>query len=210
MRILRTVLAIGLLGIVLAGCTPAPAPSPEPTETVSTPTPTGPDAIGLVGLWRVSGAESESPDTWLRLDAGEANLWRDCGVIDFSWAGQNGYFIAGLSGWSGCSATTPPVAPWLEQAVGYEQVGDGWSLIDDDGTIVASLAVDGAPQPHPNVAEFYTQAPVVTSATVDYFRSTPLPPFAGARRHPGTLDSRGRLGQHRRLRRVRPRRVDSL
>ena len=42
-------------------------------------------ALGLVNLWRVAGAEGEDADTWLRLDAQEFQLWRDCGMITGSW-----------------------------------------------------------------------------------------------------------------------------
>lgn len=169
MRILRAVLALSLLSIGIAGCTSAPPPEPAATPGAVS------DAIELVGLWRVSDAEGESPDTWLRLDAGEGLLWRGCGVHSYSWAARDGAFISGVWSWSGCDQTTPLAAPWLDDAVSYEKGGDGWALLDDAGAVTAHLARDGAPPPSPDLPNGLTE-PVVDARTKLHFQQpVPLP-----------------------------------
>ena len=164
-RLFAPVLAITLL----AGC----ASTPPAAEVV----PERSSAVDLVNLWRVTGAEGESAKTWLRLDAGEFQLWRDCGMIMGSWRATDGLMLASVFGASGSCATDGlPGVAWLESVAGYAATNDGWQLVDATGSTVASLTIDGAPQPDPNAAEFYTEAPEVTDETRAYFAgSVPLP-----------------------------------
>lgn len=174
MRMLRTALALALLSIGMVGCTSAPPP-PEPTPT-STPA-ASPDAIGLIGLWRVSGAEGESPDTWLRLDTDDAQVLRECGATHYLWDARDGTFVAGFGFLIGeCEPHSDPTIPaWLGETSSYEQDGDGWMLLNDEGTTLASLVADGTAPPRPEGDEFGT-APTVSLSTELHFReSAPLP-----------------------------------
>lgn len=135
---------------------------------------------GLFGMWRVD-AGGEGPDTWLRL-AGSASavLWRDCGVLDASWAVGPTAFVAFVYGWSGTcgDAAAPPAAPWLDAAVAYRADGDGWQLLDATGAVTATLRHDGAPAPRPDVADDEARPPVVDDAARQWV-SDPAPVPAG-------------------------------
>ncbi|MGV8882793.1 MAG: hypothetical protein ACOH19_11640 [Rhodoglobus sp.] len=172
MRNLFAALALSLLGIGLTGCTSAPTPPSEPSSTPRAVS----DTIGLVGTWRVSDAEGETADTWLRLDAGEAQLWRECGVDHYSWGGRDGAFIASAWLWAYCGETEPPVASWLEGATAYEKDGDGWILLDGEGAVVARLAEDGAPPSTPDNPDGFTQPPSSDTSIASHFQQpAPLP-----------------------------------
>ncbi|MBG6053675.1 hypothetical protein IWX81_000065 [Salinibacterium sp. CAN_S4] len=165
----RRLLAPLVVIALLAGC----ASTPPAAEVVAEDSP----AIELVDLWRVTGAEGESADTWLRLDAGEFQLWRDCGMIQGSWRASNGLMLASVFGASGgCGTDTAPTADWLESVEGYVQTSDGFQLVDAAGSPVATLTIDGAPDPIPDAADFYAEAPEVTDETRAYFaQAKPLP-----------------------------------
>lgn len=156
-------LPLTLAAVVMSGCAAPPAPeqvAPSPAPSTEEP-PAEPD--GLIGLWRVSAAEGETPETWLRLDAGAFQLWRDCGMITGSWAADAGVLLATVFGADGACAVgrVMPGIPWLEAASTYEATADGWILRDRDGGVAASLTVDGAPEPIPTAAEFYAEPPVI-------------------------------------------------
>jgi hypothetical protein len=179
---MRPIVLVVLSAALLAGC----AGNPTPPETPESPPVTAPaapgaagesQALGLVGLWRVSGAANEQPDAWLRLDAVEFQLWRDCGMIMGSWTAGEAAFIASTHSASGaCVEDEMPTVAWLESATAFERAGDGWQLTDAAGTVVASLAVDGAPEPIDTAADFYAQPPELTEETYAAFRrSAPLP-----------------------------------
>lgn len=176
---MRRIVLVVLSAALLAGC----AGNPTPPTAPDSPSVTGPGspgesrALGLIGLWRVSGASGEQPDTWLRLDAVEFQLWRDCGMILGSWSAGEEAFIASPYGAIGdCAAGGLPTVAWLESATAYESAGAGWELTDADGVVVASLAVDGAPEPVESAADFYAQPPELTEETYQAFRrSAPLP-----------------------------------
>lgn len=178
MRMLGAALAMTLLSIGMAGCTSAPPP-PEPTST-STPTSTPAsisDAIGLIGLWRVSGAEGESPDTRLRLDTDDAQILRECGATHYLWDARGGAFLADFGFLMGeCEQDGDPTIPaWLGDAARYERDGEGWMLLDDEGTTLASLVADGTAPPRPE-GDAFTTAPTVSPSTELHFReSAPLP-----------------------------------
>ncbi|PRY67665.1 META domain-containing protein [Glaciihabitans tibetensis] len=163
-------LALALTGSALAGCaaTPATRSDRNPDSPPLAGAGVGPEsaAIGLVNLWRVSGAAGEGVDTWLRLDVPEFQLWSDCGLVVGSWLTTETLFVATTSGASsGCaSGGGIPGVPWLESVVSYSASGDGWQLSNSDGEVVATLTLDGAPEPDPNAAEIYTKPPVITDA----------------------------------------------
>ncbi|MDJ0335697.1 META domain-containing protein [Salinibacterium sp. G-O1] len=164
-RLLATVAAVALI----SGCTSS-TPPPE-VESEGSP------AVGLVGLWRVAGAEGETANTWLRLTAGEFQLSRDCGIISGSWRGAGGLMLASVYGASGlCASASLPEVPWLESAEGYAPTEGGWELTDAAGSPVAELIIDGAPDLLPDGAEFFAQPPEVTDETRAYFAdAVPLP-----------------------------------
>lgn len=191
--LVRPALALPLLAglLLLTGCAgqqpggPS-GPNPDAPPQMGTPADGESEAIGLVNLWRVSGAEGESDATWLRLDAGEFQLWRDCGMIVGSWRASDTLFIAAPFGGMGdCVTTTMPEVGWLEGAARFEVSTEGYELLDASGAIVASLSIDGAPEPIPTAAEFYAQPPELTDQVHEYFRAaatlpTGLPPATNA------------------------------
>jgi len=135
-------------------------------------------AIGLVNLWRVSGAVGEAPNTWLRLDASEFQLWRDCGMISGSWAASGTLFLGAVTSASGTCSTADamPTIDWLDAASSYRRTTTGFALVNRDGHDVATLTVDGAPKPIDTVDVSYTKPPVVTDAVRAVFRQpTDLP-----------------------------------
>src|SRR5687767_13800723 len=93
-----TAIAGALLVIALAGCAQSPQAeqTPDPPATENTNVEPGP--LGLVNLWRVSDAEGESDETWLRLDAHEFQLWRDCGMIQGTWSATETLLLATVFG----------------------------------------------------------------------------------------------------------------
>jgi hypothetical protein len=180
----RHVLVLALLTVAMVtGCTSDPGDAPQPSDTPRTPPASDESqALGLVGLWRVSDAAGESEQTWLRLDAGSFQLWRECGMIMGSWEAGEQAFIAGAYGASGTCVDggTIPDIPWLDSVTSYERDEAGWRLTDAAGDVVASLAIDGAPEPIDTSAEFYTEPPVINEQVRAAFR-----PVAAL---PGTLE----------------------
>src|SRR5688572_3339862 len=79
------VTALAAAAVVLSACASEPGGSPPAPSRSAMSEPVDDGPIGLVGLWRVADAEGEGSDVWLRLDAGEFQLWRDCGMIMGSW-----------------------------------------------------------------------------------------------------------------------------
>lgn len=163
--------------LVLTGCAGQPGgepggPNPDAPPMIATPGDGESEAIGLVNLWRVTGAAGEEDPAWLRLDAGEFQLWRDCGIMTGSWAASDTLFLAEPFGGMGdCVTTTIPEVGWLESATGFEVAPEGYDLVDADGTVVASLTIGGAPEPIPSVAESYTRPPELTAEVRAHFRA---------------------------------------
>ncbi len=174
-----TALAFPALAVLLllTGCAGQPGggpsgPNPDAPPMIGTPADGESEAIGLVNLWRVSGAAGETDSTWLRLDAGEFQLWRDCGMITGSWRASDTLFIAAPFGGMGdCVTNTMPTVFWLESATGFTVSPEGYDLVDATGTTVASLSIDGGPEPIPTAAEFYAQPPELTVQVRDYFHA---------------------------------------
>lgn len=163
----RTMLALVAVAL-LAGCTSPTPPAPAPTSPSAAPSDAeDPRSFGLVDLWRVTDAAGESADTWLRLGAGEFQLWRECGMITGSWRATDELFVASVFAATSACATSSrlPAVDWLDSVAGYRAADGGWELTDARGAALARLTIDGAPPTDPDVAEFYTQPPVITAAT---------------------------------------------
>ncbi|MBX0300890.1 META domain-containing protein [Cryobacterium sp. 1639] len=148
--------------LLLTGCASDPAGSSPPVGPGSTAEST---SIGLVNVWRVSGVADEEPHTWLRFDAHEFQLWRDCGPISGSWRATDTLFLAYVN--SATDECVPgaslPELPWLESVTGYRPAGDGWDLTGADGAVLASLTIDGTPDPIPTVIDSLTEPPPITA-----------------------------------------------
>jgi hypothetical protein len=128
--------------------------------------------VALVNLWRVSGAVGETPNTWLRLDASEFQLWRDCGMLSGSWAASGTRLVASVD--SANDACAPgndwTKIGWLDAATSYRRTTTGFALVSRDGHDVATLTVDGAPKPIDTVDDPYAKPPVVTEAVRQAFQ----------------------------------------
>ena len=134
-------------------------------RTAAVPRPGGADPVELVNLWRVSDAEGEPTETWLRLDASSYQLWRDCGgFLEGGWAASGTVFVASTPfAVNGDCGTDPwPTVRWLEDTRAYEAAGDGWRLLDVEGEVLATLTIEGAPEPIPTAADFFAEPPDVT------------------------------------------------
>lgn len=186
-RPIVTLMTALMVGTGLASCAslpgggdePAPGDGPDgPRSTEPAVTADPVDPVDLVNLWRVSGADGEAPDTWIRLDAGAYDLWRECGYVSGHWtATADGLFVAASpESTSGPCGEPWPIIDWLTAARAIEQTDEGWTLLAADGTPVASLTVDGAPTPHPDALESYAQPPEVTPEVRAWFTEPgPLP-----------------------------------
>ncbi len=133
------------------------------------------DPVGLVNLWRVTGAEGEDADTWWRADADGYDLIRPCGVLSGGWRATADQFLAGdpYSWHEACGETSSrPSVPWLVEAVAYQPDGDGWRLLAADGSVLATLRVDGTPGPIPSAGDSYREPPEVS----DEVRAALAPP----------------------------------
>jgi hypothetical protein len=183
MRRVTRALFIAVAGLLLAACGTNVGPPPGPASSSS---PVVPDAdgrppsqaLGLVGLWRVT-ASGEEADTWLRLDAGEFHLWRPCGFVMGSWVASESGFLAAGYGWHpDCESAT---IPWLDSTVAYRGSATGWELLDEEREITAVLRDDGAPPPHPDILDLYRESPTITGEVRDAFRQpAALPPGLAA------------------------------
>lgn len=139
-------------------------PNPDSPPMAGTPVAGESAALGLVNLWRVHGADGEDHPTWLRLDAWDFQLWRDCGMIMGSWRATESLFLADANSASGdCASSGMPTVAWLADATEFVPTSDGYDLLlGASGATVASLTIDGAPEPIPTAAEFYTEPPEIT------------------------------------------------
>jgi len=129
--------------------------------------------LDLINLWRVT-AQGESPDTWLRLEAGRWDLWRECGPISGGWTADESRFVASEadSGMQSCPFDTWR-APWLTAAATYQRDAEGITLFGATGLELARLHVDGIPPAHPNVADSQRQPPEVSAQLAAAFAQPP-------------------------------------
>src|SRR5690554_6818188 len=173
--------------LLLAGCAGEPPIDDLPPAAPPTGLFIESAAIGLVNLWKVTDAAGEADETWLRLDAQEFQLWRDCGMIMGSWRATDSLFLAGVNSASGdCATDAIPAVEWLESATSFVKSGDGYELLAHGGEVVASLSIDGAPEPIETAAEFYTEPPEITEEVRAQFA---VPTQLGAEFEPATADA---------------------
>lgn len=116
----------------------------------------------LIGIWRVSDAEGESADTWVRF-ADEVVVWTDCGISTGNWRAGDGLFVALLDSSYGGSCTELDDLPnnWLIRATGYGYIDGELSLVDGDGERLATLTEDGLPPSEPEDDDEYRNDPGV-------------------------------------------------
>jgi hypothetical protein len=164
---MRSVWAVGALavgGLLLSGCAPTSGPplSAAPGEGEASEV----DAIGLLDVWRVSGAEGEDADTWLKFAPNEFVLWHECAVVFGSFRASGPLLIASpdaAHGWPECTMPEgPPQVPWLTSVTGFAETDDGYELLDAEGETVATLTIDGVPPETPGVDDSIREAPEVT------------------------------------------------
>jgi hypothetical protein len=169
---------LAALGLLLSGC----AGSPEPPQSV----PPGGEqtgaasAVGLLEVWRVSGAEGEGEDTWLKFGANEFVLWQECAVMFGSFRASGSLLIAqpdAAQGLPDCARPEgPPSVPWLQSVTGFAQTDGGYALLDAGGATVATLTSDGQPPETPGVDPAIREAPEVTPEVEALFAApAPLP-----------------------------------
>lgn len=175
-----SILAIAALAVLLTGCAGPVAPT-VPDETASPATlddgvEVGP-AVDLVGVWKVSNADGEGDDTYLRL-AEEVIVWSDCGTAAGIWAARNDAFIASFDEWSldYCDLDGKSAARWLLDATGYGYVDGNLSLLDSTGEPLATLTKDGRPRDDWSTVYDYGAQPVLSEISHHSFEdSVPLP-----------------------------------
>lgn len=133
------------------------------------------DPVELVGLWRVQ-ADGEGRDTWLRMAPGEFQLWRGAGFVDGGWDASENVLVATAWGHVGEDAGPGSVeVDWLTGAHTFRLTEDGWQVLAD-GEPVATMRVDGAPDPIASASDTYAQAPEVDDDVRDALRvPEPLP-----------------------------------
>lgn len=170
-RRMVTLALVALLGVAACGADGG-APLP-PAGTGGSDEGEEADAVGLVGLWRVD-REGGSDAEWLRLDAPELQLWADGSLLLGSWSAGGSRLVATVDGWVGSASRED--GAWLDGVSGYRGAGDGWELLDGGGDVVATLRVDGAPEPIPDATAEWTEPPEVTDrAREELAVPAPLP-----------------------------------
>lgn len=156
MRVKRWAIVVIVIALAITGCSlrdPLAGPQDGPIE---------PGPLGLIGLWRVSDAPGEWPETWLRIDVSDMQLIRACGPIYLSWRAGSSAFVADTAAWGdGCDNNR---VEWLEQAATYRQVDQGWQLLNSSGGVQASLRRDGAPKRHGETTKEMTKPPEINDA----------------------------------------------
>ncbi|PYG01959.1 hypothetical protein SAMN05216184_101424 [Georgenia satyanarayanai] len=163
-----TALALALALAVASGCVSGPERPIAPEDAA--------DPAELVGLWRVRGA-GEPRDTWLRMEAGAFQLWRGAGFDDGGWDASRSTIVATAWGHVGEDhGAGARDADWLLGAHTYRVTEDGWQLLDDDGDPVATMTVDGAPQPIASASDVFAAALEVGEEEREALRAPqPLP-----------------------------------
>ena len=92
------------------------------------------------------------------------------------WGLGDAYYYLKFNSSGTCAADTLPVVGWLESVEAFVKTADGFTLADAAGSPVASLTIDGAPDPIPDAADFYAEPPEVTDDTrADFAATEPRP-----------------------------------
>jgi hypothetical protein len=162
----RSIPYLVMATFLLSGCTTTLVTAPAEPEL---------PPLGLVGMWRVD-APTENAETWLRVEDGFV-LHRDDCIIDGGWLATETAFAASYSSYRGpCVDEQFDDVPWLTGAVGYEAAASGWSLVDADGEITATLTNDGWPEGISDASAEELSPPRVSDALRErYGAAPPLP-----------------------------------
>jgi hypothetical protein len=139
-------------------------------------------------MWRVVGAAGEPAATVLRISSGDAFdliLFRACGELSGSWAGNpGGTFVGSVDGFStACLKTVPdgdPTPAWLASARAFRINGSDRELLAANGTVVATLLPGGKPRPVPDLISTLQQPPKLDPASIQKLRVVPDPLPLGA------------------------------
>jgi len=172
-------LAVSFLALtaILTGCTAQPPQPGMASPSAPTPTAAGErdplDPAGLVGLWRVDGAEGESPDTWLVLGK-ELDLWRECGVAVGYWAARDDAVMVGIDD---AALRCDRDASWLTDTTAYRYTGDDVELLNRAGTVLATL-VDDDTRPDDDSSLFSEPVQVTDHVSAHIRTALALPPEA--------------------------------
>jgi len=163
----RVVAAAAAIVFALAGCTVfAPRESHDILGEQTAPADV--DPLGLVGMWKVSGAPGQSGDVWLRLEADDLLVVAECASHWGTWRGQDGHIVADVpSGTKGFCDAGGQKHHWLAQVSAYVRTADhGYTLSDSSGRVVARLTPDphGGPPISKRYPNDFTRAPQVTDA----------------------------------------------
>lgn len=149
-------------------------PAEPPVSTADGDLTDGGVPIDLINLWRVTDAAGESEDTWLRIDTHQFQLWRGDTLIFGDWDATDRVFLAHPYGASGPGVDM--TIQWLAEPVALHRDHGGWELVDESGRTVATLTLDGAPEPIPTAADFFAEPPVVNDETREALQPPrPLP-----------------------------------
>jgi heat shock protein HslJ len=136
------------------------------------------NAVGLLDVWKVSGAQGETEHTWIKFAPGEFVLWHECSVVFGSFRASGSLLIAtpdAAHGWPECLLPEgPPQVPWLASVTGFREAGGGYQLFDAEGDAVATLSVDGSPPETPGLDSALREPPEVTPEVEALF-ATPVP-----------------------------------
>lgn len=171
-------LLIVLVLVLVTGCQVASDTPEGPGAGPTSPAGFEAGPVGLINMWRVSGAEGEDRDTWLRIDLKELRLWRSPGDCSpwASWAASESALVTKVYGGSGDCGAPALAASWLEASVGYRSTSAGWELVDGAGEVTAVLTIDGTPPPNDNTAAAYFQPPEITDKVREALQTpAPLP-----------------------------------
>jgi hypothetical protein len=150
MRI-RSVLSIpattACLVIALAGCAGGTSGGAASTSAAPTSSTAAAPAAALAGTtWRVTDAAGAPSGTTAHFDGSSITVSMGARSSSYGWAAQGDQVIVGggTSSLSGRAA-----APWLTRTVRVQRAGDGWVLLDADGSATARLAAAGTASPGP-------------------------------------------------------------
>ena len=182
-------LVLGVAGLVglprLTGGTDRPVVA-GPAATSGVERPATYDPTTLFGYWNVGGTGTADDGATLQFGSmqyeGSVTLYRTCGGLDGSWvASPAGGFVAFLdSGDSSCFPDTSSrwqssMPTWLVAADAYRATGDGVTLLDRDGGVVATLAPGARPTVGPNRSADGTKPFDVTPETRALFAARVVP-----------------------------------
>lgn len=133
----------------------------------------------LVGAWGLEDANVDAGAV-LTFSPGEISLYADCGSLSGGWAANRaGLFLAEVDGGSGecfpADVDADPAPEWLSSATSFRADGDRRQLLDDAGTVTATLLPDLPADPVASFAEALDLVPTADPATVAALDAEPEP-----------------------------------